>query len=78
MSDLYNRFGFIRAFIYDLLISTKGDWTDHAQKLGLTLNNLKKKLLKCNIEKYFFGNTEMEYLGFWVTHYGTKPINRNI
>ena len=26
----------------------------------------------------FFGQTEMEYLGFRVTHYGVKPINRNI
>ena len=25
---------------------------------------------------YFFGPTEMEYLGFWVTHNGVKPINK--
>ena len=42
------------------------------------LNKLKEKGLKCNIENYFFGQTEMEYLGFWVTHNGAKSINKNI
>ena len=51
---------------------------DHVQKLELTLNKLKGKGLKCNIEKSFFGQTEMEYLGFWVTRDGAKPIIRKI
>ena len=42
------------------------------------LNKLKEKGIKCNIEKSFFGQTEMEYLGFWVTRDGVKPINGNI
>ena len=42
------------------------------------LNKLKRKGLKCNIEKYLFGQTKMEYLGFWVTRDDVKPINRNI
>ena len=42
------------------------------------LNKLKGKVLKCNIEKSFLGKTEMEYLGFWVTCDGVKPINRKI
>ena len=51
-------------YIDDLLVLTKGDWTDRLHKLELTLNKLKGKGLKFNIEKYFFGQTEMEYLGF--------------
>ena len=39
---------------------------------------MKEKELKCNIEKSFFRQTEMGYLGLWVTHGGVKPINRNI
>ena len=61
---------------YDILILTKGDWIDHVQKLDSTLNELKGKGLKCNIEKSFFGKTEMEYLGFWVTRDVVKTINR--
>ena len=48
----------------DILILTKVYWTDHVHNLELTLNKLKGKGLKCNIEKSFFGQTEMKYLGF--------------
>ena len=54
MNDLFHGFEFTRAYIYDLLILTKGDWADHIQKLELTLNELKEKVLKYNIENSFF------------------------
>ena len=41
MNDLFQGFKFIRAYMDELLISTKGDWIDHVQKLGLTLTKLK-------------------------------------
>ena len=62
----------------DLLILAKVDWKDHVQKLELTPNKMKEKGLKCNIEKSFFGKTEMEYLCFWVTPDGVNQINRKI
>ena len=76
MNDLFHGFYFIRAYIYDILILTKGDWIDHVHKLDSTLNELKGKGIKCNIEKSFFGKTEMEYLGFLVTRDVVKTINR--
>ena len=76
MNDLFHRFEFIRAFIDGLLVVTKGGWTYYVQNMELTINKLKEKILKFNIEKYFFGQTEMEYLGFWVTHDGVKPIDK--
>ena len=33
MNDLFHGFDFIRAYIDELLILPKGDWTDHMQKL---------------------------------------------
>ena len=39
---------------------------------------LKQKGLKCNIENYFLGKNEMEYLGFWVTRDGIKTLNKKI
>ena len=75
---MFHGFEFIRAYIDDILILDKGDWTDHIQKLELMLNKLKGKGLKCNIKMSFFEKTEIEYLGFWVTRDGVKPINRNI
>ena len=49
---------------------------------SFTENRLKSKQkegkkTKCNIEKSLFGNTEMEYIGFWVTNDGVKPIDKN-
>ena len=59
MNDLFDGFEFICAYIDDLLILTKGDWADRAQKLELTLDKLKEKGLKLYIEKSLFGKTEM-------------------
>ena len=78
MNDWFHILEFIRAFIDDILILTKGDWTDHVQKLELTLNKLKEKWLTYNIGRSFFGQTEMEYLGFWVTRDVVKLININM
>ena len=49
----------------------------HVHKLELMLNKPEKQI-KCMIEKSFLGQTKMEYLGFWVTHYVIKTINRKI
>ena len=64
------------AYINNMLIITKDDWSDHLEKLELTLQKLKDNGLKCNIEKSSSGQTEMEYLGFWVTRTGILPINK--
>ena len=78
MNDLFHGFKFISACIDELLVLTKRDYTDHVQKLELTLNKLQVKGLKCCIENSFFRQTEMGYLCFQVTYNGVKPINRQI
>ena len=62
MNDLFHGFEFICAYTDEFLVLTKGYWKDHVQTMELTLNKLKGKVLKYNIEKSFFGQTEMEYL----------------
>ena len=76
MNYLFHGFEFTRAYIDVILVLTKVYWTDHVHKSQLTLNKLKEKGLKCNIERSFFRQTEMEYLDYWVTHDGTKPIDK--
>ena len=56
----------------------KSNWYDHVKILQLTLQKLKDDRLKCNIEKLFFVQTEMEYLGFWVNRNGTWLINNKL
>ena len=68
----------MRAYIDKPLILITGDWIDYLQDMELLINKTKEKGLKCNIEKYFFGHTEMEYLGFWVTRNCVQPINRKV
>ena len=72
MNDLFHVFEFIRAYMDELFILTKADCTDNVKKLELTLNKMKKKGLKRDIEEIFFGQTEMEYLGTWVTSDSVK------
>ena len=39
---------------------------------------MKEKGLKFDIKKSLFAQTEMDYLGFWITYDGVKPINKKI
>ena len=42
--------------------------------MELTPQKLKDNGLKGNIKKSYFGKIDMEYLGFWVTRTGIRPI----
>ena len=78
MNEMFRGLELIQAYIDDLLIIMKGDWSDHLDKLELTLQKLKENGLKCNIEKSSFRQTKMEYLGFWVNSTGIRPINKKV
>ena len=67
MNKFFRGFDFIQAYIDELLITTNDDWYDQLEKLELILKNIKYNRLKCNVKKLFFGQTNMEYLDFWVT-----------
>ena len=66
MNEIFRRFEFIRAYIDNLLIITWIDWSNHLEKM---------ELIKRNIKKFFFGQTNMEYPGFWMTRNGIQLIN---
>ena len=59
LNDLFHGFELIRVYIDGLLISTKVNWTYHLQKLELTLNKLKERRIKYNIEKSLFRQTKI-------------------
>ena len=64
-------------YLNEILALTTDDWTNKLTKLEQVLIKLQEKGLKCNIEKSSFAQSEMEYLGFWVTREGVRPIERN-
>ena len=69
---------YVRAYIDDLLILSKGDWDDHLMKLDEVLQQLENAGLKVNAKKLFFGKQELEYLGYYITRQGIKPMANKV
>ena len=78
MSQLVQDLEYVRAYIDDLLIITKGDWYDHLSKTDKVLQRLHKAGLKVNAKKSFFGRPELEYLGYWITRKGIQPVAKKV
>ena len=73
MSEIMADFEFVRAYIDDLLVVTKGSYEDHLEKLDAVLARLKSVGLKVNARKSFSAKQELEYLGHWITRLGIEP-----
>ena len=71
-------YGCIILYIYSMLSMRNTVRKDTSPYDYMTIFYWKRKGLKCNIENSFFRKTEIEYLGFWVTRNGVKPINRKV
>ena len=69
---------FARAHIDDLLCITQGDFDDHLEKLERILARLSDAGLKVNAKKSFFGRSELEYLGYWITRHGIQPMKNKV
>ena len=68
MNKLFAGLEYVRAYIDDLLVISKGSFEDHLEKLDQVLNKLKASRLQINASKSFFAQEELEYLGYWITH----------
>ena len=68
----------VRAFIDDLLVVSHGTYEEHIAELDVVLNRLSKAGLKCKIDKCFFAEPEMEYLGYIITKDGIKPNPKKV
>jgi len=73
MSELMDGLAFVQTCIDDLLCLTKGTFSDHLEKIELVLQRLQKAGLKVNNTKSFFARSQLECLGYWITHAGIKP-----
>ena len=78
MSELFDGFEYVRAYIDDLLILTKDSFKDHLEKLEEVLKRVREAGLKVNAPKSFFARSELEYLGYMITREGIKPIPKKI
>jgi hypothetical protein len=67
MSCLMGDLEYVRAYIDDLLILTKGTYLEHLQKLAIALTRLQQAGLKLNVNKSLFAQEELAYLHYWIT-----------
>ncbi len=59
-------------YIVDLLVHSQNH-KDHLKVLEQVLDRIHTHNLKINLDKCFFGNKEVSYLGFMLTPEGIKP-----
>ena len=78
VSELFQGLEFVRAYLDDILVISKGGWKEHLEHLEKTLQRLAEAGLKVNANKSFFGREETEYLGYWVSKNGVRPLNKKV
>ena len=78
MMELFDGIEYVRAYIDDLLVLTKGTFEDHLEKLEFVLQRVQEAGLKVNAPKSFFARAELEYLGYLITREGIKPIPKKV
>ena len=76
MGELMSGLEFARAYIDDLLVLSNSTFEDHLEKVEKVLTRLLEAGLKVNISKSDLARTELEYLGYWITREGIKPLNK--
>ena len=60
MSELMQDLEYVRTYLDDLLVLTKGSFTDHLEKLERVLERPQEAGLKVNAKKSFFGRAELD------------------
>ena len=78
MSKLMVGLDFAQAYLDNLLLITKGNFDKHLVQLKTALTRLSEAGLKINASKSSFCQTELEYLGYWITRNGIKPITKKV
>ena len=78
MGELFAGVEFARAYIDDLLVLSTSTLQDHLEKLEQVLKRLQDAGLKVNASKSFFAREELEYLGYWITQEGIKPLSKKV
>ena len=78
MMDLMASLEYVRAYIDDLLIITRGTIEDHISKIETVLTRLRDAGLNVNAAKSFFCTHKIEYLGYILTREGIKPQQKKV
>ena len=78
MAELMQDFEFVRTYLDDILILSNGSYEDHLEQVEQVLARLQEAGLKINITKSAFCRQECQYLGYWITRNGIKPVQKKV
>ncbi len=78
MMDLMEAQEYVRAYIDDLLVITRGTLEDHLDKLREVLRRLREAGLKVNAVKSSFCTQKIEYIGYILTREEIKPQPKKV
>jgi hypothetical protein len=78
MGNLMATLEYVKAYIDNLLVITKGSLDDHLDKLKQVFIRLRDARLKINATKSVFCAQETEYLGYILTRNGIKPQPKKV
>jgi hypothetical protein len=78
MGNLMATLEYVRAYIDNLMVITKGSLNDHLDKLKQVFIRLCDAGLKINATKFVFCAQETEYLGYILTRDGIKPQPKKV
>ena len=76
MNELFQGLDYVRTYIDDLLCITNNTFEDHLEKLEQVFSILEQAGLKVNAKKSLFAQTELEYLGYWISQKGIKLVSK--
>ncbi len=60
------------------VLKTTGTWDNHLRQLDIVLHCIAKAGIKVNATKSAFGKPQVEYLGFFITRDGIKPLAKKV
>ena len=78
MSELMAGIDTVRTYLDDLLHITKSSFDEHLTILDKVFSRIEQAGLKINTKKSMFAVTELEYLGYFITCNGVKPLANKV
>jgi Reverse transcriptase (RNA-dependent DNA polymerase) len=78
MYNLMIKLEYVQAYIDDLLVTNKGSFEDHLDKLEAVLIKLQGAGLKVNANKSFFAREGLEYLDYWISRDVIQPLTAKV
>ena len=78
MSNLMQKLEFARAYLDDLLLISRDSFDQHLNDLEPALTRLSDTGLRINTSKSSFCKAELEYLGYWITRNGIRPVTKKV